>query len=140
MDWFYRRFQQTFSVQITNATFSSLFLYAKERMANGDFPTDSGSDSRTLFQVLQQIGICLESADPYSDTAIGQTPTPQMVAQALACATGWIGLGGQIEASGNMLIVGDQYSNSTAINAVQFIPNSGTEPGGQEPQRPSTRL
>lgn len=59
--------------------FSALFLYAEERIKNGTFPEDSGSDSRTLMQVLNQYGCCLEQVDPYSDTAAADRPTDNMI-------------------------------------------------------------
>lgn len=84
MAWLYRSFTQYFPVPpITDAEFSALFLYAEERLQNGTFPDDSGSDSRTLMQVLNQLGVCQESQDPYIDTEIGQKPTDQMLQEAL---------------------------------------------------------
>lgn len=85
MDWLYRAFTKYWAA-VGNAggpvEFSALFLYAQERIKNGTFPADDGSDSRTAMQVLNQLGICLDSQDAYSDTLIGQMPTPTQVALA----------------------------------------------------------
>lgn len=84
MDWLYNTFTAYFPDKLpTSPEFSALFLYAEERIRNGDFPQDAGSDSRTLMQVLNQIGICLNSTDPYADTLITQLPNdPQITAAA----------------------------------------------------------
>lgn len=86
MDWLYRTFTRYWPQSVGGAggpiEFAALFLYAEERIKNGDFPADDGSDSRTMMQVLNQIGICLDSQDSYSDTLIGQMPTPTQVALA----------------------------------------------------------
>jgi len=79
MDWLYLTFPQFFAQKVAGVVqFSALFLYAQERIKNGTFPDDAGSDSRTLMQVLNQIGICLDSDDPYSDGAISKMPAPAM--------------------------------------------------------------
>lgn len=68
--------------------FSPLFQYAQERMQAGTFSTDSGADSRTIFTVLENIGCCLESEDPYSDKSIYVNPTPEQVAEAVQFKVG----------------------------------------------------
>jgi len=78
MDWLYNTMQPYFPKKVSPVEFSALFLYARERLANGDFPADNGSDSRTLMWVLNSQGICPNSADPFADTAIGQMPTSAM--------------------------------------------------------------
>ena len=83
MDWLFATFRQYFLHAPTGAIeFSALFLYAQERLKNHTFPDDSGSDSRTLMQVLNQIGICLNAVDPYVDTAIANQPSADMIAAA----------------------------------------------------------
>jgi hypothetical protein len=83
LDWLYTAFTAAFPTKVPGTVeFSALFLYAQERLKNGTFPADSGSDSRTLFQVLNQIGLCLDSADPFVDTAISAMPTAAMDADA----------------------------------------------------------
>lgn len=84
LDWLYRSQYEYFgNPGLYNPEFSALFLYAEERVKNGTFPSDSGSDSRTCMQVLNQLGACLNILDPYSDTAIAEMPTQAMVAAAL---------------------------------------------------------
>src|ERR1700677_3164102 len=41
--------------------FSALFIYAEERIADGTFPQDEGSDSRSAMRVLNKLGACLNS-------------------------------------------------------------------------------
>jgi|SRR6185369_6848370 len=80
MDWLYREFAQYFPIKdLSDPFFSALFLYAEERMKDGSFPADDGSDSRTIFRVLNQIGICLDSINPFSDTLITSPPSDEMI-------------------------------------------------------------
>jgi hypothetical protein len=89
LDWLYGAFTSAFPTKLVSpAMFSALFLYAQERMKNGTFPADDGSDSRTLFQVLNQLGVCPDPADPFIDTAIGQAPTAPMDAAAYSFRIG----------------------------------------------------
>ena len=79
LDWLYTAFTAAFPTKVSGTVeFSALFLYAMERMKNGTFPADDGSDSRTLFQVLNQTGLCLDTQDPFVDTAIAAVPKPAM--------------------------------------------------------------
>ena len=70
------------SVDRSTLRFSPLFQYAQERMLEGTFNQDAGAGSRTIFQVLTQTGVCLESEDPYSDKDIFVKPTAQMLSEA----------------------------------------------------------
>jgi C1A family cysteine protease len=70
------------SVDRSTLRFSPLFQYAQERMMEGTFSQDAGAQSRTIFQVLTQVGVCLEKEDPYSDKDIYIAPTAQMLADA----------------------------------------------------------
>lgn len=54
---------------------SPAFLYYKEREMEGTLPEDSGAQSRTIFQVLNQFGCCVESADPYNTANMNVPPT-----------------------------------------------------------------
>jgi C1A family cysteine protease len=83
MDWLYNTMTQYFPQKISPVEFSALFLYARERIANGDFPADEGSDSRTLMWVLNTQGICPDADDPFVDTEIAQMPTSTMGSQAI---------------------------------------------------------
>lgn len=58
------------------------FLYGQCRIAEGDFNQDAGSTLRTAFQVLNKIGCCPETDDPYSDATLYLNPTPEMVTAA----------------------------------------------------------
>jgi len=83
MAWLYRSFEQYFHTKVSGPVqFSALFLYAMERQLGGTFPHDSGSDSRTLMKVLNQIGICLEADNPYNQHATAAKPTDAMIAAA----------------------------------------------------------
>lgn len=82
MAWLYQTFIQYFPVKLATVEFSPLFLYAMERLKNGTFPHDAGSDSRTLMKILNQLGICLESDNPYSDKAGAVQPVEQMIISA----------------------------------------------------------
>ena len=54
---------------------SPAFLYYKEREMEGTLPEDSGAQSRTIFQVLNQFGCRVESADPYNTANMNVPPT-----------------------------------------------------------------
>jgi len=58
------------------------FLYGQCRKMDGDFDIDQGSNLRSAFRVLNQIGCCLESDDLYSDATLYSLPTASMLASA----------------------------------------------------------
>lgn len=76
------------SIDRSTLRFSPLFLYARERIAEGSFTQDAGADSRTIFSVLKQEGCCLETEDAYSDKGIFTLPTNQQVLEAEAFKIG----------------------------------------------------
>jgi len=75
-------------VDVNTLRFSPLFLYARERIAEGSFTQDAGADSRTIFQVLSQQGCCLEAEDAYSDRNLFVLPTAAQVSEAEAYKIG----------------------------------------------------
>lgn len=88
-DFLYVLFSKYFGGIVPSTDFfSALFIYAVERVKNGDFPQDAGSDSRTACQVLNQIGACLNSQMPYVDTEINILPSPVQTADAGAFKIG----------------------------------------------------
>ncbi|WP_297419519.1 C1 family peptidase [Clostridium sp.] len=54
---------------------SRQFLYNVERIIDGTFPEDDGSQIRTICKALNQYGICEESYLPYGEDNIGVTPS-----------------------------------------------------------------
>lgn len=68
--------------------FSPMFLYYKERELDGNISEDAGSYGRTSVQVMQKIGVCLESTDPYEPKNFRSEPTPEEVAEALKYRAG----------------------------------------------------
>lgn len=77
------KYEKFNTIPVGNFQLSALFLYAMERILDGDFSQDAGSDSRTLMKVLAKNGCCLESQDPYSDKNIFVMPTATQVAEAI---------------------------------------------------------
>lgn len=69
-----------------NDYFSATFIYAEERVYDGSFPQDAGSDSRSAMQVLNKKGACLNSQMPMIASQAAQEitvmPTPLQVIQA----------------------------------------------------------
>lgn len=62
---------------------SPLFQYYQERIMDGDFDQgDIGSTGRTAVKCLNKFGACLETDEPYSDSAIAQVPTSAQIAGA----------------------------------------------------------
>lgn len=63
--------------------FSALMIYAEERIADGTFPQDEGSDSRSAMRVLNRQGACLNSQMPYNDQEMSLVPDDAQLAQAM---------------------------------------------------------
>lgn len=64
----YRRFlaQKFPEYSAKDEDLSRLFLYYQERVLSGDVTEDAGSSVRTTFKVLNTLGVCPESDDPYN--------------------------------------------------------------------------
>jgi hypothetical protein len=75
-EWIYRKYLGNSSV-----IFSPQYTYAKELMAQGDFPQDDGSDGTTLCGTLISNGCCELSIYPYVSGSI-LTPTAAQDANA----------------------------------------------------------
>ena len=85
-EFLYRRFyHQELHTPVAPNTFrlSPLFLYAMERQIEGDFGTDCGAQSRTIYQALSTYGCALESLDPYLSANAEVMPGPTVMAAAL---------------------------------------------------------
>jgi C1A family cysteine protease len=77
LEYLYRRFKGSAPI------FSPLFLYYKEREMDGDLGQgDTGSFGSTTVRVINQIGVCQESVDPYDTAAFEKAPTPAQIADA----------------------------------------------------------
>lgn len=62
---------------------SRQFLYNQERIVDGSFPEDAGSQMRTICKTLQQYGICKEELLPYGEENIAVTPSKEAYEDAL---------------------------------------------------------
>jgi C1A family cysteine protease len=77
LEYLYRRFKNQTPV------FSPLFLYYMERQLDGDLGQgDTGSFGSTAVKVINQVGVCLESIDPYTVADFQNVPTVAQVANA----------------------------------------------------------
>lgn len=65
------------------ANLSRQFLYNQERISDGTFPEDAGSQMRTICQTLQKYGICREELLPYGDKNIATIPSKEAYEDAL---------------------------------------------------------
>lgn len=74
-EWVWRKYRKQSPI------FSPQYTYAKELIANGNFPQDDGSDGTTLCQVIIANGLCELSSYPYVEGNITQ-PTPAQDADA----------------------------------------------------------
>jgi hypothetical protein len=63
--------------------YSRQFLYNQERIFEGTFPEDEGSQCRTICKVLQKFGICEESYLPYGIHNIATIPSEDAYKNAL---------------------------------------------------------
>jgi len=61
---------------------SRLFLYYEERLLEGTVDEDSGAMIRDGMKVVQTMGICPETEEPYDITKFTQSPTQQDLADA----------------------------------------------------------
>ena len=75
MEWIFRRYLKKQPV------LSPLYLYAKELIADGNFPNDDGSEGTTGCNVSIANGCCEDSLYPDSSQTI-EKPTPEMDANA----------------------------------------------------------
>lgn len=62
--------------------FSPQFLYRAERICEGDVDQDGGAQSRTMQAVMNEVGVCLESSDPYTDTGWSNPTTAAQLTEA----------------------------------------------------------
>lgn len=77
LEYLYRRFKNQQPV------LSPLFLYYKEREADGDLGQgDTGSFGSTTVKVINQVGVCEESVDPYDISQFETAPTDAQIADA----------------------------------------------------------
>jgi len=68
---------------------SPLFQYYNERVMDGDFAQgDTGSTGRTAVKCINQFGVCLESEEPYNDSAVSQVPTTAQITEAAQYKSG----------------------------------------------------
>jgi C1A family cysteine protease len=73
----------------SQAVFSPLFLYYKEREFDGDLSQgDTGSEGRTSVHCMNEFGVCLESQDGYDIAAYQEAPTEEQLAEALQYRAG----------------------------------------------------
>jgi hypothetical protein len=88
LEWIFRRY---FNKQ---PILSPLYVYAKELIADGEFPNDAGSDGTTGCNVVIVNGACEDSLYPDASQTI-QTPTAEMDANAAQyCMGAYHGLTG----------------------------------------------
>src|SRR5207237_8249804 len=64
---------------------SRSYIYDKERILDGTFPQDAGSEMRTICRTLTKYGFALESDYPY--TAVDLTPAHRWVVDQQASQT-----------------------------------------------------
>lgn len=82
-EFLYRRYAKFEKTVLDAPVFSPLFLYYKEREMEGSVVDDAGSCGRTSVKVLNTVGVCLESADPYAPHDFRRPPTDQQLTDAL---------------------------------------------------------
>jgi C1A family cysteine protease len=130
--------------QDSQAVFSPLFLYYKEREFDGDLGQgDTGSEGRTSVHVMNQVGVCLETTDPYDIADFERAPTDAQVAEALNYRSGAYHRIATVEdmksclASGYVFVVGfTVYASFESLTAEQpfYRPDKNNESilGGHE--------
>jgi len=74
--WLYKRFKNE------DLAFSAQFLYRAERLSEGDALSDAGAMSRTMMACMKEVGVCLETTDPYQDSGWSTPTTQDMLAEA----------------------------------------------------------
>jgi C1A family cysteine protease len=118
---------------------SPQYLYYREREFEGDPTQDAGAQMRTAAKMLNNVGTCLLSEDPYNISAFGVAPNPAQIAAALTYKSGsYHRINGGLEemksvlASGYTFILGMNVFESfeddyTARTGIMLIPNINTE-------------
>lgn len=85
-DWLYRKFypfEKNKAVAPADFMASASFAYKTNLIADGDLGQDAGSTIHTTYQTLNQLGVCLELQEPYSDNDYTMAPTAEQYAEAL---------------------------------------------------------
>jgi C1A family cysteine protease len=82
-DWLFNTQGKYFPTPVpTGDMFSALNIYANERIMDGTFPNDVGSDSRSAFRVLSRLGACLNSQMPYDQSLAAEAPNATQITEA----------------------------------------------------------
>jgi C1A family cysteine protease len=83
-EFLYRRYTENEKAKVVpTPIFSPLFMYYMERELDGSLGDgDCGSYGRTACRVMNRIGVCLESSDPYNVSRYAVQPTTTQLAQA----------------------------------------------------------
>ena len=85
-DWMYRKlfmWEKNHSVAAADFVASASFAYKTNLIADGDLGQDNGSSIHQSFVTLNQLGVCLEGQEPYSDSDYSVAPTAAQYAEAL---------------------------------------------------------
>lgn len=129
-------------IDVTTLRFSPGYLYAMERIMDGTFPSDSGSESRTIMRALATVGACLESEDPYGLQNATTRPTADQNNEAALYKIGAYHRIPDVETAKSVLVSGysfcigiplfqDFESDETAETGLVKMP-SGSIIGGHE--------
>jgi hypothetical protein len=73
---------------------SPAFIYAEERILEGDLDQDAGAQPIDGCKVLASLGVCDESDMPYSDQVYNETPPDAAIKAAVNCRIGGYALCG----------------------------------------------
>jgi C1A family cysteine protease len=106
VEWMDRKYYKNENV------FSPQYTYAKELIANGDFPQDNGSDGTTLCETTIQCGVCELSLYPYVQGQITMPTAAQDANAAKHKMTAYHGVGSSAIA---LSVLGDKTPWPLAI-------------------------
>ena len=86
-DWLYRKlfmWEKNQTVAAADFVSSADFAYRTNLIADGDLGQDNGSTIHQSFVTMNQLGVCLDSQEPYSDSSdLSVAPTAAQYAEAL---------------------------------------------------------
>jgi C1A family cysteine protease len=119
LSWLYKRFKNQ------SLVFSPQFLYRAERLCEGDPQEDGGAQSRTMMACMQEIGVCLESSDPYTDTGWKNPTTKIQVNEAHLYKIGAYHRVQDMDTLKTVLASG--YPTSIAIDVYESFEETGSD-------------
>jgi C1A family cysteine protease len=76
------------TIPLNSFQLSPRYIYYKEREFENDLAQDGGAQMRTAAKMLNNVGTCLLSSDPFNINILDEKPTPNQILEALKYKSG----------------------------------------------------